>query len=110
LKIREAKASFGQHTSKRGLAHFQRITPQVLAVQLDEVESAQEHVPVMLAVADTLKRCEPVSVARDPRLLKSRRQARHSCQVAIWPVCSVCQCRKSSLAVNWQRSVAALLR
>jgi hypothetical protein len=23
---------------------------------------------------------------------------------------SVCQCRKSSLAVNWQRSVAALLR
>src|SRR5262249_41264155 len=45
-----------------------------------------------------------------PRLLNSRRQARHSRQVAIWPVtCSVCQCRKSSLGVNWRRRVAALL-
>jgi hypothetical protein len=34
----QAKASFGQHTSKRGLAHFQRITPQVVAVQFDQVE------------------------------------------------------------------------
>jgi len=31
----QAKASFGQHTSKRGLAHFQRITPRVVANQLD---------------------------------------------------------------------------
>src|SRR6516225_8269879 len=35
----QAKASFGQHTSKRGLAHFQRITPHVVAIQLDQVES-----------------------------------------------------------------------
>jgi len=35
---RPAKASFGQHTSKRGLAHFQRITPHVVAIQLDQVE------------------------------------------------------------------------
>jgi hypothetical protein len=34
----QAKASFGQHTSKRGLADRKRITPQVVAVQFDEVE------------------------------------------------------------------------
>src|SRR5262249_61977661 len=31
----QAKISFGRHTSKRGLAYFQRITPQRVAVQLD---------------------------------------------------------------------------
>jgi hypothetical protein len=35
----QAKPSFGQHTSKRGLAHFQRITPQVVSVQLEQVEA-----------------------------------------------------------------------
>ena len=29
------------------------------------VEGVQEHVPVMLAVADTLERCEPVIIAGD---------------------------------------------
>jgi hypothetical protein len=33
---------------------------QVVAVRFDEVEGVQEHVPVMLVVADTLERCEPV--------------------------------------------------
>jgi len=32
---------------------------------LQQVEGVQEHVPVMLAVADTLERCEPVVIARD---------------------------------------------
>src|SRR5215470_4365268 len=35
----QAKASFGQHTSKRGLADLKQITPQVVAIQLDQVES-----------------------------------------------------------------------
>jgi hypothetical protein len=30
-----------------------------------QVEGVQEHVPVILAVADTLERCEPVVIARD---------------------------------------------
>jgi len=29
----QAKASLGQHTSKRGLAHFQGITPHVVALE-----------------------------------------------------------------------------
>ena len=39
------------------------ITPQVVAIQLDAVEGIEEHVPVMLAVADTLERCEPKPAA-----------------------------------------------
>jgi hypothetical protein len=44
---------------------LKRITPQVVAVQLEQVERVHKHVPVMLAVADTLERCEPVVIARD---------------------------------------------
>jgi hypothetical protein len=38
----QAKASFGQHTSKRGLADLKRVAPQVVAVQLDEVEGVED--------------------------------------------------------------------
>jgi len=31
----QPKASFGQHAAQRGLAHFQRITPQVVAIEFD---------------------------------------------------------------------------
>jgi hypothetical protein len=47
------------------LRTFQRITPHVVAVQFDQVEGVQEHVPVMLAVADTLERCEPLVIGCD---------------------------------------------
>jgi hypothetical protein len=61
----DARAGFGQDGCERGLADLKRVTAQVVAVQLDQVEGVQEHVPVMLAVADTLERCEPVVIARD---------------------------------------------
>ena len=47
----QAKTSFGQHTSKRGLADFKRIAPQVVAIQLDQVEGVEEHPGVVLPVA-----------------------------------------------------------
>ena len=48
----EAQAtSFGQHTSKRGLAHFQRIAPQVVAIQFDQVEGVEEGTVVVAVVA-----------------------------------------------------------
>src|SRR5262245_9619796 len=50
------KASFGQHTSKRGLAHFQRITPQVVPVQLNQVEGVEEGTVVMAVVANEIER------------------------------------------------------
>ena len=55
----------GPDRYERGLADLERVTAQVVAVQLDQVEGVQEHVPVMLAVADTLERCEPVVIAGD---------------------------------------------
>ena len=62
---RRAKASFGQHTSKRSLAHFQRITPHVVAIQLDQVEGVEKGVTVMASVADTVERGNAVVVAGD---------------------------------------------
>jgi hypothetical protein len=61
----QAKASFGQHTSKRGLAHFQRITPHVVAVQLNQVEGVEEGVTVMASVADTVERGNAVVVTHN---------------------------------------------
>jgi hypothetical protein len=61
----DAGAGLGQDRCERGFADLKRITPQVVPVQLDQVEGLQEHVPVMLAVADTLERREPVVIARD---------------------------------------------
>jgi hypothetical protein len=61
----QAKASFGQHTSKDGLAHFQRITPHVVAVQLNQVEGVEEGVTVMASVADTVERGNAVVVTHN---------------------------------------------
>jgi hypothetical protein len=59
----QAKASFGQHTSKRGLAHFQGITPHVVTVQLDQVEGIEEGPVVMAVVANEIERRDAVVVA-----------------------------------------------
>src|SRR5262249_31935895 len=59
----QAKASFGQHTSKRGLAHFQRITPQVVPVQFNEVEGVEEYALVSAVVADEIERRHALVVA-----------------------------------------------
>ena len=59
----QAKASFGQRTSKRGLADLKRITPQVVAIQLDQVESVEEGVTVMASVADTVERGNAIVIA-----------------------------------------------
>src|SRR5262249_21308286 len=61
----QAKASFGQHTSKRGLAHFQRITPQVVAVQLDQIESVEEGTVVVAVGADEIERRHAIVIASD---------------------------------------------
>src|SRR6266404_664127 len=45
----------GQDRYERGLADLERVTAQVVAVELDQVEGVQEHVAVMLAVVDTLE-------------------------------------------------------
>ena len=61
----QAKANFGQHTSKRGLADLKRITPQIVAVQLDQVESVEEGTAVMAVVANEIERGNAVIIAGD---------------------------------------------
>jgi len=59
----QAKASFGQHASKRGLADLKRITPQVVAIQFDEVEGVQECARVSALVTDEIERGHTVVIA-----------------------------------------------
>jgi hypothetical protein len=61
----QAKARFGQRTSKRGLAHFQGIAPEVVAVQLDQVEGVQERAVIMAAVANEIERGNAILIAGD---------------------------------------------
>src|SRR5262249_32404032 len=61
----QAEASFGQRTSKRSLAHFQRITPQVIAVQFDQVEGVEEYSAVSAVVTDENERGNAVVIAGD---------------------------------------------
>ena len=51
----DAGAGLGHDRCERGLADLKRITPQVVAVQFDEVEGVQEDVFVVAAVADTIE-------------------------------------------------------
>jgi hypothetical protein len=61
----QAKASFGQHTSQRGLAHFQGITPHVVTIQLNQVEGVEEDALVSALVTDEIERGNAVVVASD---------------------------------------------
>jgi hypothetical protein len=61
----QAKANFGQHTSKRGLPDHKRITPQVIAVQFDQVEGVQKHAIVSAVMTDEIERGNAVVIAGD---------------------------------------------
>jgi hypothetical protein len=61
----QAKASFGQPTSKRGLADLKRIAPQVVAVEFDEVEGVEEYSAVSAVVTDEIERGNAVVIAGD---------------------------------------------
>jgi hypothetical protein len=44
-----------EHPFQGGLAHRQRVAPQIVPVQLDQIEPPHEHVCIMPAVADTIE-------------------------------------------------------
>jgi hypothetical protein len=54
--------SFGQDGPERGFAH-QRLTPQVVAVPLDQIEGVQEHAGVMPPVADAIEARHAIVIA-----------------------------------------------
>jgi hypothetical protein len=71
-----------QQTHQRCLAGLKRFAPQVLAVQLEQVEGEQEHVVIVAPVAQPLEHRDPVLIADDglavdqagPRRQRARRR------------------------------------
>jgi hypothetical protein len=51
----DAGACLGQHACKRGLADLKRIAPQVVAIQLDQVEGVEEYAVVGAVVTDEIE-------------------------------------------------------
>src|SRR5262249_31519165 len=61
----DARASLGHDGCERSLADLKRITPEVVAVQLDEVEGVEEDALVSALVPDEIERGNAVVIASD---------------------------------------------
>ena len=61
----DAGAGLGHDRCERGLADLKRIAPQIVAVQLDEVEGVEEYAVVSAVVTDEIERGNPVVIAGD---------------------------------------------
>jgi hypothetical protein len=61
----DAGAGLGHDRCERGLADVKRITPQVVAVQLDEIEGVEEYALVSALVTDEIERGNAVVIAGD---------------------------------------------
>jgi len=61
----DAGLGFGHDRCERGLTDLKRIAPQVVAVQLDEVEGVEEDAPVSALVPDEIERGDTVVIASD---------------------------------------------
>src|SRR6516225_7583069 len=61
----DAGAGLGHDRCKLGLADRKRITPQVVAVQFDEVEGVEEYLVVSAVVPDEIERGNAVVIAGD---------------------------------------------
>ena len=61
----DATSSLGHDRGERGLADLKRIAPQIVAVQLDEIEGVQERAVIMAAVANEIERGNAIVIAGD---------------------------------------------
>src|SRR5215472_1610263 len=61
----DARSSLGHDRCERGLADLKRITPQVVAVQLDEIKGVKEYALVSALVTDEIERSNAVVIAGD---------------------------------------------
>src|SRR5262249_12080928 len=76
----DAGAGIGHDRCERGLADLKRITPQVVAVLLDQVEGVQERAVVMAAVANEIERGNAVVVAGDSFAVDNAGARAQACQ------------------------------
>jgi hypothetical protein len=51
-------ANLGQHRSEGGFADIERITSEVIAIQFDEVERAEEYVVIIAPIANVVEGCD----------------------------------------------------
>ena len=61
----DAGAGLGHDRCKRGLADLKRITPQIVAIEFDQVEGVQERAVNMAAVANEIELGNAVVIAGD---------------------------------------------
>jgi hypothetical protein len=61
----DADPSLGHDRCERGLADLKRIAPQVVAVQLDQVEGVEEYLVVSAVVPDEIERGNAIVIASD---------------------------------------------
>ena len=61
----DAGAGLGHDRRERGFADFKRIAPQIVAVQLDQVEGVEEDALVSALMTDEIERGNAVVIARD---------------------------------------------
>jgi hypothetical protein len=61
----DAGASLGQDRCERSLANLKRIAPQVVAVQLDQVEGVEKHAVVSAMVTNEIERGNAVVITGD---------------------------------------------
>jgi hypothetical protein len=53
----------GQHHGQRFFAAFRRITPQIVAIQFDQIEGVEEYAFIVVAIANKIERSHAIVIA-----------------------------------------------
>jgi len=81
----DARSSLCEHHLQCGLAVLQRIRPEVIAVQFDQVEGIEEYAFVVMAITNQIERSHAVFIAGDSFAIDyagARAQASRDRQIA----------------------------
>jgi hypothetical protein len=78
----DAGAGLGQNRCERGLADLKRLVPQVVAVQLDQVEGVEEYTLVSALVTDEIERGNAVVIAGDSLPVEMQERERRRASVS----------------------------
>src|SRR5262249_45489907 len=76
----DAGARLGHDRRERGLADLKRIAPQIVAVQLDQVEGVEENAFVSAVVTDEIERGNAVVIAGDSLAVDDAGARAQACQ------------------------------
>src|SRR5258708_4695946 len=76
----DAGAGLGHDRCERGLADLKRITPQIVPVQLDEIEGVEEYALVSALVTDQIERSSAIVIADDSFAVDDAGARAQACQ------------------------------